>query len=343
MTNQEKPPVTPERIMQFAFAFAPPLMLEAAVRHRVFDALERGPQTLNELASATGTSERGLRALLNALVGLELLTKDAQGRYALTPESAAFLVSGKPAFHGGIFRHISQQMIPGWLELTETVRTGQPSRAVNQEAEGVQFFREFVADLFPINYAGARALAEALHIAQAAQPVSVLDLAAGSGVWGIALAQASPQVQVTAVDFADVLPVTQQMAERFGLADRFRFVGGDLFEVAFGQNYQVATLGHILHGEGEARSRTLLRKTFEALAPGGTIAIAEFLVNEGRTGPPMPLIFAVNMLMHTDQGDTFSFAEIRDWLHEAGFTDARTLDIPAPSPLVLATKPASGS
>ncbi|HEX4749967.1 MAG TPA: methyltransferase, partial [Bryobacteraceae bacterium] len=78
-----------------------------------------------------------------------------------------------------------------------------------------------------------------------------------------------------------------------------------------------------------------------ALAPGGTIAIAEFLVNADRTSPLNGLLFAVNMLVNTEQGNTWSFEEIRSWLSEAGFTDARTLEAPGPSPLILATKPAA--
>jgi len=91
----------------------------------------------------------------------------------------------------------------------------------------------------------------------------VLDLAAGSGVWGIALAQSSGRVAVTAVDWGDVLPVTEKMVARFGLSERFSFVAGDLMEADFGHGHNVATLGHILHSEGEARSRTLLKKTFD--------------------------------------------------------------------------------
>ena len=90
---------------------------------------------------------------------------------------------------------------------------------------------------------------------------------------------------------------------------------------------------------GSERSQALLKKTFQALARGGTISIAEFLVNADRTGPLNALFFAVNMLVNTDSGDTFSFEEISSWLNAAGFTDARKLDAPGPSPLILATKP----
>jgi hypothetical protein len=128
------------------------------------------------------------------------------------------------------------------------------------------------------------------------------------------------------------------VAERFGLADRYTFVGGDIHDADLGRGHQVAVLGHILHSEGEARSRKLLKRVYDATAPGGTIAIAEFMTNDDRTGPPLPLLFAVNMLLHTEAGDTFSFAEMSGWLTEAGFRDPRLLEAPAPSPLVLATR-----
>ena len=133
--------------------------------------------------------------------------------------------------------------------------------------------------------------------------------------------------------------MTSTVAQRHGVGGRLRTVAGDLLEADFGAGHHVATIGHILHSEGRERSRQLLRKTFAALAPGGTVVISEFMPNEDRTGPPTPLIFAVNMLLHTAEGDTFTFAEIADWLREAGFANPRLLEAPAPSPLVLATRP----
>jgi ubiquinone/menaquinone biosynthesis C-methylase UbiE len=336
MTTSNTPPVTPERIMQFAWGYVPPLVLEAAIKNRVFDALDAGPKTIGEVQAATGASERGLAAIMNALVGLDFLAKDDQGRYSLAPESAAFLVSTKPAYQGGLISHCSQHLIPKWLRLNDIVRTGKPVEAVNQETTGAEFFQKFVTDLFPMNYAAAQTLAK--HLALSG-PAQVLDLAAGSGVWGIALAQSAENVRVTAVDWPDVISITRKTAARFGLADRFSFIEGDLETADFGSNYTVATLGHILHSEGEDRIRALLRKTFQALKPGGTIAIAEFLVNPDRRGPVNGLFFAVNMLVNTDRGTTYSFEEIGQWLKEAGFINARTLDSPGPSPLILATKP----
>ena len=330
--------ITPERIMQMAWGYVPPLVLEAAIRHHVFDVLDSGPKDIWEVQKATGASARGLTAIMDALVGLNFLSKDEQNRFALTPESSTFLVSTKPTFFGGMIKHCSEQLIPRWLNLNEVVATGKPVTPVNEEKSGGEFFHEFVLDIFPMSYGAAQALAAHMNYGSSGDPVRVLDLAAGSGVWGIAQAQSSPRVRVTAVDWPEVIDVTKKTAAKFGLSDRFSFIEGDLLDVSFGSGHNVATLGHILHSEGETRSRKLLAKTFAALASGGTIAVQEFLVNKERTGPVNGLFFAVNMIVNTQEGNTWSFEEIGAWLEEAGFANPRLLDAPGPSPLILATK-----
>src|SRR5665213_2590534 len=181
--------VTPERLMQMAWAYAPPLAIEAGVRLHVFDTLDSGSKTLDEIASATQSSPRGLSAVLNLLAGLGFLEKSGKDSYGLTPESAAFLVSTKPGFQGGLFRHMSQQLLPNWLHLTEVVQSGHPAENVNKEQGGTEFFAQFVEDIFPMSYRSAATLAGSLETLKTGNAVSVLDLAAGSGVWGIALAQ----------------------------------------------------------------------------------------------------------------------------------------------------------
>ncbi len=337
-------PVTAERLAQMVFGFAPPLIIEAGVRTGIFDTLERKPLGLAALADGIGASRRGTEALANALVGLGVLGRNADEHYALTPESAAFLVRSKPeSFLGGLFAHASSQLIPSWLHIVEAVTTGRPPLAVNREAEGAKFFADFVESLLPMGWRSAQALADHIadHIAEdGSQPAKLLDIAAGSGVWTIPAAQRFPGARVVAVDWPEVLEVTRRVVERYGVADRYELRAGDIGAVDFGSGYSLAVLGQILHSEGEERSRALLRKVFDALAPGGTIAIAEFLVDPDRRGPPLGLIFAVNMLVNTESGSTWSAAEIGGWLSEAGFTEVRTMAAPAPSPLILATRPA---
>ena len=142
------------------------------------------------------------------------------------------------------------------------------------------------------------------------------------------------------MDWPEVIPITRKTVGRFGLAERYSFIAGDLLQADFGTGHTVATLGHILHSEGRERSRELHQKNIRRrLHPGEPSLIAEFLVNADQNWSAERLFFAVNMLVNTDSGDTYSFEEISSWLKEAGFTNARTLDAPGPSPLILATKP----
>jgi len=339
MKRPKKDQVTPERLMQFGFAYAPPLIIGAAANNKVFDSLQSGAKTVEEVSQETGASTRGLRAIMGALVGLELLKKDRRQKYSLTPESEAFLVSNKPGALAGFFSLNVTQLVSKWLQLSDVVRSGRPAQAVNQEDQGTEFFSDLVENIFPMSYATAQTLADHLKLAKTKNEIGVLDLAAGSGIWGIVLAQNSRNVQVTAVDWAGMIPTTKRITRKFGVADRFKFIEGDLLEADFGNGYDIATLGHILHSEGEERSRRLLKKTVAALRSGGIIAIAEWLVNDERTQPLPPLMFAVQMLVNTEKGDTFSFSEIKGWLREAGFKKARLLKAPGPSPLILATKP----
>src|SRR5882724_6628913 len=337
--TRRKKQVTSERLMQFGFAYAPPLIIGAAVSNKVFDALESGAKTVEQVEKETGASERGLRAIMNALVGLDLLKKDRRGRYSVTPESEAFLVSNKPGTLAGFFAMAGTHLLPDWLHLSEAVRTGVPPMAVNQEATGPKFFSVLVENIIPMSYPAATALARALKLGKTHRPVRVLDIAAGSGIWGIALAEQSPLVRVTAQDWTEMIPTTRRITQKFGVADRFSYIEGDVLKAEFGTGYDIAILGHILHTEGEERSGKLLAKVFRALKSGGTIAIGEWLVNDRRTGPVPSLIFAVNMLVHSERGDAFSSNEIKSWLQEAGFKKVRKLQAPGPTPLILATKP----
>jgi hypothetical protein len=120
-------PPSPERLTQCAFSFAPPLLLRTAVELQVFDFLDQSPLSLEEIGSRTGASLRGLRALLNALVGFEFLVRNDDGRYALTSESEMFLVRGKPDYRGDFFKIVPRH-IQNWLKLKDAVQSGEPVR-----------------------------------------------------------------------------------------------------------------------------------------------------------------------------------------------------------------------
>src|SRR5438105_12185259 len=104
-----------------------------------------------------------------------------------------------------------RQVMPNWMHLAESVRTGQPVKSVNEQIGGAEFFAELVEGIFPMSYRAAQVLGEHLQVHKLKTPATVLDIGAGSGVWGIALAQQSPQIKILAVDWPKVLEVTKRI------------------------------------------------------------------------------------------------------------------------------------
>ncbi|MHB2015941.1 MAG: methyltransferase [Candidatus Xenobia bacterium] len=326
---------TPERVFGQAMSHIANRTLNAALELQLFTHIERGSDRLETLCQAAGTSMRGTRILLDALVGLGYVERK-DGKLSLPPDVKMFLSEDSQAYLGAVLRH-SDLVWNHWSQLAEAVRRGHtPVTGVETTADDGSFFAKWVHGLFNMNYPAAQAVAK-----QLGQGVTdVLDIGAGSGVWSIAFATANPQVRITGVDRDVVLEqVMKPFTERLGCAARATFKKGDFRTVDLGHSaYDVALLGHILHSEGWEHSRTLLARIFKALRPGGRLVVAEFVTDDEHSTAVTPLLFGVNMLMLTEHGDVFSARELEGLMREAGFARTEWLQVPAPSPLLVAHK-----
>jgi ubiquinone/menaquinone biosynthesis C-methylase UbiE len=303
----------------------------------LFTHIHNGKSTAKEVARAAKSSPRGTERLLDALVGLGYLSKKGDG-YGLEPVAEQFLVKGKASYLGG-FVYETKLTWAGWGQLTEVIRPGRPFGAVDTETDGREFFPQLVEAIFPMSYGAAREAVAAIPEKTRKRIGTILDVAAGSAAWSLPFAQAMPDVRVTALDYKEVLPIARRFAERFGVADRYDYIEGNLREIDFGRNrYDMVILGHIIHSEGEKWGKKLVKKAHRALTDNGLLLIAEMIPNDTRTGPPMPLLFGLNMIAHTEAGDVFTMKQYREWLKGAGFKKITTVDVPSPSPLILATK-----
>jgi ubiquinone/menaquinone biosynthesis C-methylase UbiE len=331
--------VTPERIMQFAWAFGVTRALASSLEMHLFTHLAQGRNTPEEIAAREKATPRGIRMLLDAVVSVGLVQRQSNGKHVLAPDAAKFLVEGEPAYIGAIILFLAQHGTENWRDLTEIVKTGQPVRKLDDPVKAAEFWDKLIDPLFNLNYAAATMLGKELARVHPTGAYRVLDVAAGSGVWGIGAAQADKRASVTSFDLEGSLKHARANVEKMGLKDRFEFLPGDLRTTDLGTaRYEAAILGHILHSEGATQTQALFAKMARALKPGGTLAIAEFLVAPDRSGPPSGTLFALNMLAGTTEGDTFSLPQLTGWLEKAGFDRVRELPAPAPSPLVLATK-----
>lgn len=327
---------TPEKIFETTFAFAPTRVLVTGIDLEVFTRIADGYHTAANIAKAAQASPRGMEMLLNSLAALNFLTK-SDGEYYLTPLAEKFLVKGKPAYYGNFVQHADALWEP-WRNLTEVVRTGEPFKRVDRE-HGPEFFQKLVPQLFPMSYPGARAAAEALGVGKAWKNLNVLDVAAGSGAWGIAFAQRDTGTTVTAQDWSGILEITRKFVKQFGLDGRFSYLPGELSEIDLGEErYDLVILGHICHSEGAEKCRHLISRAYRSLKYGGKLLIADMIPDDERSSFVFPLLFAVNMLVFTTDGNTFTMAEYRKWLQDAGFYNINTIEAPGPSPLIVASK-----
>ena len=335
-------PVAPDRIMQMAWGFALTRALSTSLELELFRHVAEGKRTPAELSKACAATPRGVAMLVDALVGVGLLLRAGAGREApvsLAPDTDLFLVKGKPSYLGDFVLFHSSFIDAQWRSLTPTVRTGRPPVALDRPAEGVPVWHQLVDSLFALGFRAAQQVGRELEARHPGKALRLLDVAAGSGVWGIGAATTNPRLRATFQDLPETLTHATRWVERMGLGDRADYLPGDLRETDFGTaRFDAAILGHICHSEGAEASRRLFAKVARALTPGGTIVVVEFVPNPDRNGPSLPLLFALNMLVNTTEGDTFTFPEYAAWLAAAGFRDVRQVDAPAPSPLIFATK-----
>ena len=153
----------------------------------------------------------------------------------------------------------------------------------------------------------------------AGAPWRVLDIAAGHGLFGIQIAKTNPQAQIVALDWAAVLEVAKENAEKFGVSDRYQTIAGNAFDADYGGGYDLILLTNFLHHFDRAACVTLLRKCFTALKPGGRAVTLEFIPNEDRVTPPSNAAFALIMLASTPAGDAYTFPELESMFAEACF------------------------
>lgn len=312
--------LTPEPIVQMLQGYWASAIVKAGIDLAIFTHVTEGRRTVEALARAIGAPPRGTRIFLNGLLALQLLAKDGE-EYHLTPLAEAFLVRGREGYIGDVAAIMTHPILwQAMVRLSEAVRQGGTILEQHAETPAHPFWETFSVASRSLAQQGAEVIAELLGVRPGnAQGLEVLDIACGSGLYGFVLAQRDREARITCVDWENVLPIARRYAETLGLSNRVRFLPGDIFEVEYGSGYDVAILSHVYHHFSQEKASALTRKVYAALREGGRIAIHDFVPDEERAARPFPLLFAVLMLVWTRQGDTYTFAEYRTLLEEAGF------------------------
>lgn len=325
--------VSPDLLVDAALAYQQTAAIKAAVELDLFSEIARGSDTAEAIARSTGAAVRGIRILCDYLTVRGHLEKEGDV-YRLTRSAAAFLDRGSPTWIGGIVEYLAA---PEMLDLflgdpASYVRNGGSIGLANNAPDHpiwVKFARAMGASRAPV---AAKVASELAH----RSPRRVLDVAAGHGMFGVAIARAVSGAEITAVDWQAVLSVARENAEAAGVSERYRTLPGSAFDVDWGGGFDLVLLANFLHQLDPDACVTLLRKAHASLDPGGIAVVVELVPNDDRVSPRFPAMFSFQMLGSTPRGEAYTAGEFERIGQAAGFCGVTVKALPGtPQTLIL--------
>ncbi len=284
-------------------------VLLTAAELDLFSALADKPQTAASLATERGLHERPLRMVLDALVGLEVLSK-RHGVYACLPDAEQYLTRDAPESVLPMLLH-NARLWDAWSGLTDRVQ--RTAREASDSRE------DFIGAMHVIARGQASALVDAIEPGPARH---LLDVGGASGTYTEAFLRAVPELRATLFDQPPVIELARQRLAP-GLLDRVELAAGDLRVDPLPPGHDLALVSAIIHMLGLEELTPFFSKVRAALVPGGRIVVRDFVMSADRTEPAAGALFALNMLVNTPAGDTYTMREIREALEAAGFERIR--------------------
>jgi SAM-dependent methyltransferase len=298
--------------------------LHAGVKLDIFTLIGTDEMNADQVAGELECDVRGITMLLNALSSMGLLVK-RQGRYANTDASMSLLVKGSPRYVGYMVMH-HHNLVEAWSRLDKAVKTGKPVRETPVHGEDDR--QSFLMGMFNLAMGIAPDLAKQIDLKGKNH---LLDLGGGPGTYAIHFCLANPELKATVYDLPTTRPFAEKTISEFGVSDRIDFFAGDYVKDYVSGAYDVVWVSHVLHGESPNGCRMIIDKAVSVLEPGGLLLIHDFILNDTIDGPMFAALFSLNMLVNTDQGQSYSEGQIKEMLTGAGLKNIRRLHFKGPN------------
>jgi len=305
---------TAEEVFRLGSEYQRACVLAAAADLDVFTVLGDASVTAAEAATKLSTDPRGTTVLLDALAAMDLMEKKGDV-YRVPPEVADVLAADGAHSVLAMARHQST-CLRRWAQLATVVKTGEPAEHLPSVFSNDDTLAAFIGGMHNVSVPMADSLVAGL------QPLEfrhLLDVGGASGTWTIAFLEAAPEARATLFDRPKVIPMAERRLTDAGMLDHVTLVGGDFYTDPLPTGADLAWLGAIVHQNSREQNRALFAKVLAALEPGGRILVRDIVMEAGRTRPVGGALFAVNMLVGTHGGGTFTFDELSEDLLSAGF------------------------
>ncbi|NLF06503.1 MAG: methyltransferase domain-containing protein [Pirellulaceae bacterium] len=314
------PEIVPDRqqILDLMNGFRPACVIGAAAELDVWTALADGPLSAAEFAERLGGDLRATAMLLDAVAALGLLDKDA-GRYAVPPALRDCLIAGGSDAILPMLRHATNTL-RGWSQLAWTVRGGIPMPRPASIRGPRADIDSFIAAMHSVSGPVADEVVRSFSPPRFSR---LLDVGGASGTWTLALLRAMPDATAVIFDLPEAIAQAERRLSGTEYAGRVTLAAGDFYRDEFPAGADFAWISAICHQHSRAKNRELFAKARRALVPGGAIAIRDVVMEPSRTMPVQGALFAINMLVNTEDGGTFTFEEYAEDLRAVGFADPR--------------------
>jgi ubiquinone/menaquinone biosynthesis C-methylase UbiE len=288
-----------------------------------------------DLADMLGLDKKGTTRLLDCLVTFDLLEKEKNCYH--TTEKGSYLSSKNPESVLPMINHMNA-IWENWSRLTDIVKNGtNPNIRPVVDSEAKKDRHAFIGAMHVAARRISKKIAEAYDLSASK---NLLDIGGGSGAYTIAFLKKNPNLNAVIFDLEGVIPITKEKIAEAGLQHRVRFLTGNFYEDDLPGGCDLSLLSAIIHQNSPQQNLALYQKIYHALVPGGRLVIRDHIMDESRTNPPAGALFALNMLVNTPAGDTYTFNEVKDTLQAAGFTEIKlALSGKEMDSLVEATKP----
>jgi len=322
----------PDDLAQTIRAFQESRVMLTAIELDLFTAVGQ-VATAGDASSKLGTDRRATEMLMNALVAVGMLTKQ-DGVFHNTPVTARYFVEGAADNARAATMH-TVHLWRRWSTLTECVRAGT---SVTHE-EMIEPREEWTWAFIAAMHRNAAERAPLVVQAVGTEGVDrMLDVGGGFAAYSIAFARAEERLHADVLDLPTVIPIAQGHIEKAGLAERVKTRTGDLRTDNFGEGYNLVFVSAICHMLSPEENGDLLKRCYAALAPSGRVVVQDFILEPDKTTPKWAALFALNMLVGTPSGSSYSEEEYANWLKEVGFREVRRIRLPGPSGLMLGTR-----
>jgi len=322
------------RLNEMGLGFMSSAVLVAGVDLGLFDALAEGALTLEEIAAKTKLAPARTEKLVTAAAACGLVTRDGP-RVANAPDVERFLVRGKPTYFGDYLAHLAHDSYAAWGELSD--RLAVPEATAPERYYAVADDPAEARALTEAGYTGSQGTARRLiRRFDFSRYSRLFDLGGGSGVYSIHACEANPGLKATVFDFPNVLTVAREFIAKAGLEDRIDTQSLDFAREPLPPGADVILLCGNIHAYPPEMARKVVANCFAALPSGGAMIICDYMLNDDRTGPPMPAFISLRQGFMAGDGHVHSGAEFRSYLEAAGFT-VDTVDVFLEGSLGLAT------